>query len=93
MDYESILNALKVDLGLTASVYNERLTMAIKASIEAIEEEGIKLNFDSAKDQNLILMYSRWLWNKRESGEGMPRMIRYALNNRLFSQKVGEADA
>lgn len=91
MDYESILSALKVDLGLTAKVYDERLKMIIKASVEEIEQEGITLG-ESAKDQNLVLMYARWLWSRRESGEGMPRMIRYALNNRLFSQRVGESD-
>lgn len=86
MDYSSLLNALKVDLGLTAKVYDERLNMIIKAAVEAIEEEGIMLG-DSAQDQNLVLMYAAWLWRKRDSGDGMPRMIRYALNNRLFAQK------
>ena len=87
MDYDSILSSLKVDLGLTATVYDERLIMIIKASEEAITEEGIVLDSTSIKDQNLLLMYAGWLWRKRESGEGMPRMIRYALNNRQFSQK------
>lgn len=87
MDYTSILSALKVDLGLTASVYDERLNMIIKAAVQSIEEEGINLK-DDAKDQNLIVMYAGWLWRKRESGEGMPRMIRFALNNRLFSQRT-----
>ena len=66
--------------------YDERLNMIIKAAVEAIEEEGILLG-DSAQDQNLVLMYAAWLWRKRDSGDGMPRMIRYALNNRLFAQR------
>lgn len=87
MDHTSILNALKIDLGLTAKVYDERLNLIIKAAIESIEEEGIVLR-NNAQDQNLVVMYAAWMWRKRESGEGMPRMIRYALNNRLLSQKA-----
>lgn len=51
-------------------------------------------------DANLIVMYAAYLYRNRvndsESGyntslssTGMPRMLRYALNNRLMSQKMG----
>ena len=51
-------------------------------------------------DANLIVMYAAWLYRKRVddslsgytsaiSATGMPRMLRYALNNRIFSQKMG----
>jgi hypothetical protein len=33
-------------------------------------------------------MYAAYLWRQRVTGEGMPRMLRYALNNRLFSRKA-----
>ena len=35
-------------------------------------------------------MYAAYLWRSRTTGEGMPRMLRYALNNRLFSRKARE---
>ena len=39
-------------------------------------------------DSQLVVMYAAWLWRKRDTGEGMPRMLRYALNQRVFSQKM-----
>lgn len=50
-------------------------------------------------DANLIVMYAAYLYRNRVndseagyktaiSATGMPRMLRYALNNRLFSQKM-----
>lgn len=83
-----LLSALKIDLGITTTAYDERLMQYIKSSYEAILEEGITLNSASMKDQQLVILYSAWLWRKRDNGEGMPRMIRYALNNRLFSEKM-----
>ena len=39
-----------------------------------------------------IGMYAAYLYRKRaDDAPVMPRMLRYALNNRLFSQKVREA--
>lgn len=35
-------------------------------------------------------MYTAWLWRRRDSGEGMPRMLRYTLNNRLIGRGRGE---
>lgn len=83
-----LLSALKIDLGMTTTAYDERLMQYIKSSYEAIMEEGITLNSASMKDQQLVILYSAWMWRRRDSGEGMPRMIRYALNNRLLSEKM-----
>lgn len=38
-------------------------------------------------------MYAAYLVRKRATEEAMPRMLRWALNNRLFSQKAGGGDA
>lgn len=81
------LTMLKVDLGISVTAYDARLTQYIQASKAEIGREGITLSDDSLDDENLIIMYAAWMWRKRESGEGMPRMLRYALNNRLFAEK------
>ena len=61
-----------------------------------IEREGIVLE-DVVDDQMLVSMYAMWLYDKRKTTgskytsyyiQNMPRMLRYNLNNRLFSQKV-----
>lgn len=86
----SILKSLKVDLGiLSTTAYDERLTEIIKSSYDMIVREGAStLNADTVDDAQLIVMYSAWIWRKRDSGEGMSRMLRWALNNRILSEKA-----
>ena len=45
----------------------------------------------SVEDGMLIAMYSAYIYRKRkEANSAMPRMLRYELNQRLFSQKGSE---
>lgn len=84
----NILSMLKIDLGITTTAYDERLTAVIKAAKALIRREGAFLDDNSPEDMQLIIMTASWLWRRRDTGEGMPRMIRYALNNRIFSEKM-----
>lgn len=86
----TLLSALKVDLGIMISTsYDERLRQIIQASAKAIEREGVQtLDADDIEDSQLIVMYASWLWRKRDTGEGMPRMLRWQLNNRVMSEKA-----
>ena len=84
MTNHEILVALKIDLGITTTAYDARLTEYLKRAGGEIEREGIILT-DSIDDQNLVIFYAAWLWRKRDTGEGIPRMLRWQLNNRLFS--------
>lgn len=83
-----LISALKIDLGITTNAYDDRFLQYIRGAYESITEEGIDLDASSMGDQQLVVQYSAWRWRRRDSGDGMPRMIRYALNNRLFSQKM-----
>ena len=88
---ETLLPSLKIDLGITTTAYDSRLTQYLQSAQTEIEREGITLG-DTVNDDQLVIMYAAWTWRKRDSGEGMPRMLRYALNNKVFSQKMGETD-
>ena len=85
MDDAALLTALKLDLGISSAVFNDRLTARIRTAKERITAEGVTLT-DSEGDKDLVIMYAAWLWRSRVTGEGMPRMIRYALNNRVLGQ-------
>lgn len=86
---QTLLSMLKVDLGImSTTAYDERLTHYLENAFASIREEGASLDLADVKDCQLVVMYASWTWRKRESGEGMPRMLRYALNNRIFSEKV-----
>lgn len=87
-----VMEMLKVDLGISTEAYDNRLGQYIDYAVEEITREGIVLDVSKPNDLNLIAMYSAWLWRKRDSGDGMPRMLRYALNNKLIAQKLGDDD-
>ena len=87
MNEELLLKALRVDLGITSEAFTQRLLSKIRTAQERIAEEGITLA-DTEADRDLVVMYAAYLWRSRSTGEGMPRMLRYALNNRLFSRKA-----
>jgi len=88
---ETMLAMLKTDLGiLTATAYDTRLTQLLTAAQQAIIKEGAStLDASDISDMELIVMYAAWLWRKRDGMEGMPRMLRYKLNNRVLSEKAG----
>ena len=89
MTDEQILEMLKSNLDPTTSVKDDYLKFLIDASKEKIAEEGITLDLNKSGDVNLVVMYAAYLFRKRaEDNPVMPRMLRYALNNRLFSEKM-----
>lgn len=102
MTDEEILTVLKVDLQVSTDKLDNYLGQIIQAARAYIQTEGITLDC-SVGDGMLVEMYSAYLYRRRREGNvaygrrreenvAMPRMLRWALNNRLFSQKAGEAD-
>lgn len=88
----ALLTMVKIDLGIMTKAYDARLTQFIESSVKFITEEGADLDLEDVQDQHLVAMYAEWLWRRRDTGAGMPRMIRYALNNRVLSRKMRESD-
>lgn len=86
MTQSDLLTLLKIDLGIIGEVYDDLLTQQISAAQQFIAREGIVLT-DSVEDGQLTLMYAAYLYRKRATDEGMPRMLRWALNNRLMGGK------
>lgn len=73
-------------IALDASRENQ-LSFLIKTAIELIAREGVTLTEPyTSEDANLIVMYASYLYRKRATDEPMPRMLRWALNNRIFGR-------
>jgi hypothetical protein len=91
---ETMLTMLKTDLGiLTTTAYDARLTQLLTAAEKAITAEGAStLDASDPLDQQLIVMYAAWLWRRRDSMDGMPRMLRWNLNNRIMAEKAVATD-
>lgn len=82
-----ILAILKIDLQISVTALDEYLIFLISSAKEFIAKEGITLT-SSQDDALLVEMYAAYLYRKRKEQQNeMPRMLRWALNNRLFSEK------
>ncbi len=81
-----ILDILKVDLLITTDQQNFFLLNLIQTARGLVEEEGIDISSDIG-DGFLIERYAAYLYRQRSNPQPMPRDLRWALNNRLFSQK------
>ena len=85
-----ILTILKVDLQIAVNRLDEYLLALIQSARRFITQEGITLS-DSMDDAVLVEMYAAYLYRRRrEENAAMPSMLRYALNNRLLSEKGGQ---
>lgn len=79
----------KSNLQIAGSSFDDYLNFLIDAAQNAIKAEGITIDFDAIDDCNLIVMYTSYLYRKRVGDDPvMPRMLRYALNNRVFAEKA-----
>ncbi len=87
MEMALLLSMLKVDLGIKqTTAYDTRLEQVLTSAMQEIKKAGASDLDASANpaDAQLVVMYAAWLWRKRDTMEGMPRMVRYALNNRVL---------
>lgn len=85
----NLLSMLKIDLGFKTAGYDDRLNQLLTVAEKEIIREGAEtLDKTDLDDAQLIVMYAAWLWRKRDTQDGMPRMVRYAINNRVFSEKM-----
>lgn len=98
-----LLTMTKANLQLLTPAFDVFISQLISVSKESIKQEGIALDLSDIIDCNLVVMYASYLYRRRaENNENtaywteanqyfdMPRMLRHALNNRLFSQKMRE---
>jgi hypothetical protein len=89
---EDILAILKVDLQVSSAALDTYLVTLIASARAYITREGITLA-ETWDDGMLVEMYAAYLYRqRRETNAQMPRYLRWALNNRLFSQKGGASD-
>lgn len=93
MSKDGILEILKLDLLISSDKADVLLRELIETSEELISKEGVTVDFESSTDCSLIRMYAAYLYRQRKDPAApMPRMLRYALNNRVFGEKAGGAE-
>lgn len=91
MNAAQILLSLKYNLDIIPddTSRDDYLNQLIASAKALIKREGVILT-GSYEDGQLIVMYAAYMYRKRaDSDQPMPRMLRWALNNKIFSQKMG----
>lgn len=88
---EIMLARLKIDLGIEHSTkYDTRLTSLLNTAKKEIEKEGATIDENETEDAELIIDYARYLWQSRRGDNnpesGIPRNLRWRINNRLFGR-------
>ena len=84
---ELILKLLKMDLMIQSERLDDYLKVLVQTAKELICREGIDLQ-ESYEDSLLVEMYAAYLFRKRKEDVAMPRMLRFALNNRLLGESA-----
>jgi hypothetical protein len=93
---DDLLTLLQADLNLLMldETRLAQLNHLLDSAVQFITREGVVLTSPySVEDGQLIIMYAAYLFRKRATDEGMPRMLRWALNNRIFGKKAGTENA
>ena len=89
MSKSELLQILQANLDLLTldSTRQNQLEFLIDTAVQLITREGVTLTDPyTSEDANLIVMYAAYLFRKRATDEPMPRMLRWALNNRIFGR-------
>ena len=83
-----LLSLFKQQIQILTDALDEYLTQVLNARKDMIRREGIVEDLSSSEYVQILLMQAAYLYNKRDTGEGEPRALRFAKNNLLFSQKI-----
>lgn len=90
MTDEELLTLLKLDLQNPPDAMDDFLLTLIGAAKERIKSFGITLDFGNYSDTHLIIQYASYLYLQRNSNEGVPRSLQFALHSRLVNEKGGD---
>lgn len=83
-----LLILFKLQIQILTDALDEYLMQVLNARKDMIRREGIVEDLSSSEYIQILLMQAAYLYNKRDTGEGEPRALRFAKNNLLFSQKI-----
>lgn len=86
------LSLFKLDLGITHNLRDEIFINRIKDAELELKSKPIDLSKETARDTQLIVDYAVWNYRKRQEDVGLPRNLKFRINNRVI-QKAGASDA
>lgn len=90
---ETLLNLLKIDLGITHNLRDAFFTKLIEGTLKEIQRRGITPDLNSADDQMLIVDYAAWAYRKRQEDVPLANNIQHRLRNRIIKERIEKQNA
>lgn len=90
---DTLLNLLKMDLGITHNLRDAFFIQLLQGTKKEIERRGITLDDKSADDQMLIIDYAAWTYRKRAEDIPLANNIQHRIRNRIIKERVIKQNA
>lgn len=90
---ETLLNLLKIDLGITHNLRDAFFIKLLQGTMKEIERRGIKADLKSADDQMLITDYAAWVYRNRTEDVPLANNIKHRLRNRIIKERIEKQNA
>lgn len=90
---ESVLNLLKIDLGISHTLRDAFFYQLLKGSLLEIEKKGITLDLNAADDSMLLADYAAWTYRKRQEDIPLANNIQQRIRNRIIKERVKKQNA
>lgn len=87
---ETVLQLLKLDLGISHSARDTLLKAEIQKTKAEIEKKGIKLNLEEIEDVMLLTDYTAWVYKKRNEDVPLSKNIAQRLRDRIVQKRAGD---
>ena len=85
---ETILELLKIDLGITHNERDTYFNALICTAIKELKDKSIDINVDVTEDQVLVADYSAWTYRKRQEDVPLARNIEWRIRNRIIKKRA-----
>ena len=86
----TLLNLLKIDLGITHSLRDAFFIQLLQGTIQEIERRGITVDKTKADDQMLIVDYAAWTYRKRQEDQPLAKNIQHRIRNRIIQERIAK---
>jgi len=93
MDVTQVLPLVKASLGISSTVRDTYLTAKINSIIQELEDQnGLILDGSNSYHLMFVVDYSVWRYLSRDSSGGMPRHLKWRLNNLIIHVGANSLD-
>lgn len=90
---ETVLEMLKVDLGITHNLRDTYFNAQISACQNELAEKGIVLDLDTVSDQMLLADYTAWKYRNRTEDKPLADNLKWRIRNRIIKERANYGNA